>query len=300
VNALLNYLFALVEIESVLACHRVGIDPGLGIIHLDTRSRQSMALDLMEPVRPRVEFWTLELLAQRAFKRSDFMETPDGHVRILAPLSHELADTMLQWRMELAPWVEGVAHLFGDAVQGKYVPATPLTKTNNQRAQASVRARKARANTQRRLAQRASDKPPRQEAGDSTSLRMATCVSCGGTLARNQHIRCPTCWELLGGQDAATRALRGVAISESKQASKRWRVDNPNARGDPEHFRTTILPGLRSKTLADIMNASGLSKATASKVRAGRQVPHLRHWAQLMELGNTTPDYERNSDITAT
>ena len=67
-------------------------------MHLDARDRDSMALDLMEPVRPAVEAWTLELLGRRTFKRSDFTETADGHVRILAPLTHELADTMSHWR----------------------------------------------------------------------------------------------------------------------------------------------------------------------------------------------------------
>ena len=67
VNAILNYLFALVKVETVRACHAMGIDPGLGIMHLDQRKRSSMALDLMEPVRPLVEAWILDLLASRTF-----------------------------------------------------------------------------------------------------------------------------------------------------------------------------------------------------------------------------------------
>jgi hypothetical protein len=46
-------------------------------------------------------------------------------VRLVAPFAHELADTMGQWRKAVAPWVEKVAHLFGQAMKGKYQPATP-------------------------------------------------------------------------------------------------------------------------------------------------------------------------------
>jgi hypothetical protein len=36
--------------------------------------------------------------------------------------------------------------------------------------------------------------------------------------------------------------------------------------------------------LADIMAATGLSKTSASMVRAGRTVPHVRHWPALRSL----------------
>ena len=36
-NAILNYLYALLEAEAVLACHVVRLDPGLGIVHADNR-----------------------------------------------------------------------------------------------------------------------------------------------------------------------------------------------------------------------------------------------------------------------
>ena len=62
VNALLNYVFALLEAEAILACAAVGLDPGLGIVHNDARGRQSMALDFMEPVRPEAEAFVLDML----------------------------------------------------------------------------------------------------------------------------------------------------------------------------------------------------------------------------------------------
>src|SRR5438876_4573805 len=46
-NAMLNYLYALLEAESRLAAAALGLDPGLGVIHVDTRARDSLACDLM-------------------------------------------------------------------------------------------------------------------------------------------------------------------------------------------------------------------------------------------------------------
>ena len=61
-NAILNYLYAILEAETRLACLTLGLDPGLGIVHADYRSRDSFALDLMEAARPAVDAYVLEML----------------------------------------------------------------------------------------------------------------------------------------------------------------------------------------------------------------------------------------------
>jgi len=78
VNVLLNYAYALVEAEAILACQAVGLDAGLGLVHSDTRGRQSLALEIMEPVRPEVDAFVLDLIERRTFRKVDFAETSDG------------------------------------------------------------------------------------------------------------------------------------------------------------------------------------------------------------------------------
>ncbi|MGD1012077.1 MAG: CRISPR-associated endonuclease Cas1 [Acidimicrobiales bacterium] len=68
VNAMLNHLCSLVEAEAILACQAVGLDPGLGIVHADAKGRQSLALDLMEPVRPEVDAFVLDMVERRTFR----------------------------------------------------------------------------------------------------------------------------------------------------------------------------------------------------------------------------------------
>lgn len=145
VNALLNYAFALLEAEAVLACQATGLDPGLGIVHADATSRHSMALDILEPARPEVEGHVLDLLASHTFAKSDFSEDREGHMRVRAPLTHELADMMPLMARWLAPWAEKVAHMLGAVMEGKYTARTPLTSSKTRAAQAVVKARKAEA-----------------------------------------------------------------------------------------------------------------------------------------------------------
>jgi CRISPR-associated endonuclease Cas1 len=283
VNAILNYLFALTEVESILACHAIGLDPGLGIMHLDARGRQSMALDLMEPVRPLVEQWTLDLLAKRSFKRTDFVETDDGHVRLLAPLTHELADSMGQWRKAVAPWAERVAHFFGEAMRGKYQTTTPLTARRAIEAREAVRTRKSKEEVYQGVFIR-EPRAPKQRQRVEKRVTLENCRICGGPLSRGQHINCPECWKSLSGQDFQTRKDRGRAISESKRVSREWREAHPLEERDPEKFRQSILPGLQGVTLSKIMQACDVSKSTASVIRSGKLVPAERHWSRLAAL----------------
>jgi hypothetical protein len=90
-NAILNYLYAILEAECRIACLAVGLDPGLGVLHADQRNRDSMALDLMEAVRPDVDAYVLDLLEGHDFRAKDFRETRQGVCRVLAPLTHHLA-----------------------------------------------------------------------------------------------------------------------------------------------------------------------------------------------------------------
>lgn len=283
VNAILNYLFALLEVEAILACHAIGLDPGLGILHQDAKSRQSMALDLMEPVRPLVEAWTLDLLDQRSFRRSDFVEKDDGHVRLLAPLTHELAGSIGQWKKAVAPWAEKVAHLLGEAMKGKYQPSTPLTGRRAIEARHEVRSRKTTEEIYREVFTRGS-LAPKQNPRKSREADLRNCETCGGPLSRGQHVNCPTCWENIPGQDIQARKQRGAAISESKRASREWRKEHPLGVRDVDWYRESVLPGLERVPLSAIVRACGVAKSTASSIRSGKAVPHGRHWKALSAL----------------
>jgi CRISPR-associated endonuclease Cas1 len=279
VNALLNYVYALVEAEAILACQAVGLDPGLGIVHADARGRQSLALDVMEPVRPEVDAFVLDMVERRTFRKVEFTETPDRHVRLRSPLTHELAETMPQWAKSLGPIAEHVAHVFGKAMAGTYSAATPLTSSRHRDAQAVVKARKVEA-TRRAAAGRVLQRP----AAQSAALPLWTCPDCGGAVTNPRHVRCEACIDADPASTPEIRGRRGAAIAARRRALTEWDKVNPDRVYDPEMFRREILPRLGTVPLVQIMEAAGCCKASASDYRRGKRTPHVSTWGALAEL----------------
>jgi len=278
VNALLNYVYALVEVEAILACQAVGLDAGLGLVHSDTRGRQSLALDIMEPVRPEVDSFVLDLIERRTFRKLEFVETSDGHVRLRSPLTHDLAETMPQWTESLGPIAEHVAHVFGMAMAGTYTAATPLTRNRTRAAQAVVKARKASARSA------AASSTALQKPASAKVPTLWSCPDCGGAVANPRHVRCESCIEADPRQTPEIRGRRAAAISARKRALTEWEQANPGVDYDPELFRLEILPRLRTVKLSEIVDAIGCSKASASDMRRGRRTPHVSTWAALAAL----------------
>jgi hypothetical protein len=278
VNALLNYCFGLLEAEAIFACQAVGLDPGTGIVHNDAKGRQSMALDLVEPVRPEVESFVLDMVERRTFRKVEFVETPEGHVRLRAPLTHELAEQMPVWARSLASVAEHVAHVLGAAMLGRYVASTPLTRRSGRAAQAAVKARKAVAHDT------ASSRTARQRPVTPQASLPWNCPACGAPVTNSQHVRCDACIAADPSQSREIRGRRGRAIAARRRVATEWDAAHGDEPYDPDLFRRDILPGLTDVKLTDIMAVTGWSKSFASRVRAGRSVPHVSTWTALAEL----------------
>src|SRR5262249_12581700 len=102
-NAVLNLCYRLAGIEARLAALAVGLDPGRGLVHADAARGDGLAWDLLEPVRPAVERFVLDLVAERTWRRADFVERSDGSIRLAPALVQELAATMPAWAHAVAP-----------------------------------------------------------------------------------------------------------------------------------------------------------------------------------------------------
>ena len=107
-NAILNYLYSLLESESRLAAAALGLDPGLGFLHVDTKARDSLACDLMEPVRPQVEAFLLDWIMKEPLKREWLFEQSDGNCRLMASFAARLSETAPMWGRAVAPIAEWV------------------------------------------------------------------------------------------------------------------------------------------------------------------------------------------------
>ncbi|MGD0343619.1 MAG: CRISPR-associated endonuclease Cas1 [Acidimicrobiales bacterium] len=277
-NSIINYCMALAECEAVFALHAVGCDPSMGIVHQDAKGRASFALDLLEPLRPQIEGFVLDLVAQRTFRKSDFVELSNGHVRLRPPLTHELAEAMPAWSQALAPWAEHVAHALGRAMAGKYEPSTPLTRRRIRSAQALVKACKASASTAARSA------VTLQQPSRAKPTALWSCPDCGGRVTNHRRVRCDDCVAKDPAQTPEVRGRRGAAIAARKRVLAEWERSNPGTVYDREIFRRDILPGLATIPLAEIARAAGCSKAYASDIRRGKWTPHISTWPALAHL----------------
>ena len=108
-NAILNYLYSILETEARIASLTMGLDPGMGVMHADQRGRDSLACDLMEVIRPKVDAFVSGMLQRRAFKKADFFETREGGCRLMPTITHELVQTGELWATEVGPITERVA-----------------------------------------------------------------------------------------------------------------------------------------------------------------------------------------------
>lgn len=72
VNAALSFAYTLVHQDAVRQAIKHALDPQLGIYHRLVYGRQSLACDLMEPVRPKVESWVAHLFIEGVLDRRHF------------------------------------------------------------------------------------------------------------------------------------------------------------------------------------------------------------------------------------
>ena len=78
-------------------------------MHADTDARDSLACDLMEPIRPQVDAYVLDWLTREPIRREWFFEQRDGNCRLMAPFAVRLAETAPTWGRAVAPIAEWVA-----------------------------------------------------------------------------------------------------------------------------------------------------------------------------------------------
>ena len=72
VNACLSLGYTLLHFEAVSACHMAGLDPLVGVYHEPAIGRESLACDLIEPLRPRLDALVWSLFRDRLLRKEHF------------------------------------------------------------------------------------------------------------------------------------------------------------------------------------------------------------------------------------
>lgn len=83
VNALLSFFYTLLTHDCRSACESVGLDPSVGFLHRDRPGRPSLALDMMEELRPVfADRLALSLINRRQLQAGDFARSESGAVAL--------------------------------------------------------------------------------------------------------------------------------------------------------------------------------------------------------------------------
>jgi len=242
-NAILNYLYALLESEARLAAAALGLDPGLGVMHVDSRTRDSLASDLMEPVRPQVDAYLLDWISREPLRREWFFEQRNGTCRLMGSFAVRLSETAPTWGRALAPLAEWIARTLWSTIprpDRQSSVAARLTQSRRRQAKGGPYTLPAMA-------------PPRPPAvcrvcGASIIRGRSYCASCAVTVSREGLIEAAKLGRVAGHTPEA-RSKQAEKQRRHAAAVKAW---NPSDQPDwltEEVYREKIQPRLAGITV---------------------------------------------------
>lgn len=87
-NAVLSLAYTLLHFEAVRAAHAAGLDPYIGFYHRPSFARASLASDLIEPLRPWLDYHLWRLFAERILRPEHFAIDRDACLLSKAGRAH--------------------------------------------------------------------------------------------------------------------------------------------------------------------------------------------------------------------
>ena len=278
-NAILNYLYALLESEARLAAAAVGLDPCIGVLHMDRPARDSLACDLMEPVRPQVDAFLLDWITKQPLAREWFFEQRDGNCRLMTSFAARLSETAPTWARAVAPFAEWTARmLWSRRSVTDSGPATNLTQQRRREAKGSTLFPVVRPATHPNIC---------KTCGTSASKGASYCKPCAIAAVTEQMLKTSERARVAGrAKSHAQEAQAKRAQTQRRNTSARWAWQKSNEQSsiDEETYRHDVRPRLVLLRVGAISEALGISMPYASAIRAGKRLPHPRHWQALAKI----------------
>jgi CRISPR-associated endonuclease Cas1 len=266
-QAVINYTYAVAESLCSIELAAVGLNPDVGIIHTDVDNRRSMALDLIEAIRPDADRLVFRYFRNQVFRKSDFWETDRGSVR----LGLDVRKAIIHNTFLLESRVREVAVQLRDKLSG--YEASGL----------------------------------RRRAVKMGDLELnPVCEYCGTFLPRIKgadvrHV-CVDCMMIQKTDNLSNGNAPGFKWSESSLAKNRrtthakhqerlrWEaqyseVELPDViQGERQCFVKEIFPRLQSITVSKISKCVGISPRYASLVKKGLNIPHPCLYQKFRDL----------------
>ncbi|MEX0764226.1 MAG: CRISPR-associated endonuclease Cas1 [Nitrosopumilaceae archaeon] len=126
INALFNYGYSVLESECWKTVNTIGLEPYIGFIHKTHTNKASLIYDLQEPFRWLVEMAILKILYDNKVRKTDFITTDEGNVRlkqdavkvVLDEIAKQMSKRVLykgikrEWQTMIMIKARELAHLF--------------------------------------------------------------------------------------------------------------------------------------------------------------------------------------------
>jgi len=277
-NAILNYLYALLESEARLAAVALALDPGIGFLHVDTDARDSLASDLMEAVRPHIDAYLLDWIRRQPFRREWFFEKNDGNCRLMAQFCLRLSETAQTWGALVAPVAEWVSRTLWSTIRNarrQVHPATHLTQTHRRDVKGAGLS----------LPLPPAPQPPRVCPGCGAPVKKGKthCAPCAIAIQREGFLKIAEQGRMVS-HSAESELKRGDTQRKRHEAQRDWHIWNHPTWLTEQFYSEQIQPRLGLIEVKAIAATLGISIPYASYIRAGRRRPHPRHWLSLASL----------------
>ena len=283
-NAILNYLYAVLESESRLGAAALGLDPGIGVLHVDTPARDSLACDLMEAVRPQIDGFLVDWLTRETLKREWFFEQRDGNCRLMSTLAVRLSETAPTWGRAVAPIAEWVAQSLWNSARktARRDQVLPTRLTQRRRSEGRGKAYILETNT--------AQHPDKICPGCGATTRLGRhCPKCGREISREKLIELAKVGRA-AAQSAESRRKHSETQRRHEAAKRAWRSSPKPAWPDEDAYFDKVQPALGAVTISTLAATLGISESYAADIRARRHRPHPRHWQALAQLVGVSLD----------
>lgn len=123
------------------------------------------------------------------------------------------------------------------------------------------------------------------------------CQNCGAILKKG-FVHCASCalfssterliksaeMGRIASHTHEAQANRSKTQRQHRAAKQEWLKSGQRNLITKEEYIENIQPGLKNVTLSVLQSTLGISVPYAVNIRAGRRIPHLRHWQVLAEL----------------
>jgi hypothetical protein len=240
--------------------------------------RDSLACDLMEPIRPQVDAYLLDWLIRGPLKRDWFFEQRDGNCRLMDPFTAKLSESAPIWRSALATFAEGIALAIWSATSKKKRNenlSTPLTQTQKRHATGfSVEVKPISVSNSPNVC---------RICGMKIEAAHRYCRSCAPTIRRENVLKAAVLGRAKTHNPVA-QAKRAKTQRRQQAARKAWTPDEKPDWLDATAYKEKIQPRLTTVTVAAIMSSLDVSEPYALRIRSAKCRPHPRHWAPLAKL----------------